>query len=74
MWLKEAGSLGINLEDDGLNMDRVSYLKKCDGSNMERVSYLKDRIRVRSHLRIGDTTNNARLEGEYLGVGNVNAK
>ena len=49
-------------------MDRVSYLKKCDGLNMDCVSYLKDRIRVRGHLRIGDTTNNARLEGEYLGV------
>ena len=59
---------------DELNMDCVSYLKKCDGLNMDCVSYLKDRIRVRSHLRIGDTTNSARLEGEYLGVDNGNAK
>jgi len=29
---------------------------------MDCVSYLKDRIRVRGHLRIGDMTNNARLE------------
>ena len=55
-------------------MDYVSYLKKCDGLNMDCVSYLKDRIRVRGHLRIGDTTNDARLEGEYLGVANGNVK
>ena len=59
---------------DGLNMDCVSYLKKCDGLNMDCVSYLKDRIRVRGHLRNGDMTNNARLEGEYLGVENGNVK
>ena len=47
---------------DGLNMDCVSYLNKCDGLNMDCVSYLKDYIRVRGHLRIGDTTNNERLE------------
>ena len=41
---------------------------------MDCVSYLKDRIRVRGHLRNGDMTNNARLEGEYLGVENGNAK
>ena len=49
-------------------MDCVSYLKKCDGMNVDYLSYLKDCIRVRSYLRIGDTANNARLEGEYLGV------
>ena len=38
---------------------------------MDCVSYLKDCI---GHLRIGDMTNNARLEGEYLGVENGNAK
>ena len=59
---------------DGLNIDCVSYLKKCDGLNMDCMSYLKDRIRVRGHLRIGDKTNNARLEGEYLCVENDNAK
>jgi len=41
---------------------------------MDCVSYLKDRIRVCGHLKIGDATNNARLEGEYLGVENGNAK
>ena len=59
---------------DELNMDYVSYLKKCDGLNMDCLSYLKDRIRVRGRLRNGDMTNNARLEGEYLGVKNGNAK
>ena len=75
MWLKEVGSLGNqpgNVMD--LNMDCVSYLKKCDGLNMDCVSYLKDCIRVRGHLRNGDMTNNARREGEYLGVKNDNAK
>jgi len=42
--------------------------------NVDCLSYLKDCIRVRGHLRIGDTANNARLEGEYLGVKNGNAK
>jgi len=41
---------------------------------MDCVSYLKDRIRIRGHLRVGDMANNARLEGEYLGVENGNAK
>ena len=53
---------------DGLNMDCVSYLKKCDGLNMDCLSYLKDRIRVRGHLGIGDMTNKAGLEGKCLGV------
>ena len=53
---------------DGLNMDCVSYLKKCDGLNMDCVSYLKDCIRVRGHLRIDDTTNNARLEEQSTSV------
>ena len=56
------------MECDGLNMNCVSYLKKWDGLNMDCVSYLKDRIRVCGHLRNDDTTNDARLEGEYLGV------
>jgi len=43
-------------------MDCVSYLKKYDGLNMDCVSYLNDCIRVRGHFRIGDTTNDARLE------------
>ena len=41
---------------------------------MDCVSYLKDRIRVHGHLRVSDTTNSARLKGEYLGVENGNAK
>ena len=41
---------------------------------MDCVSYLKDLIRVRGHLRKGDMTNSVRLEGEYLGVYNGNAK